>query len=97
NDYIDRSGQVKPSTSGRRKRALNSYNSAWNSGPRGVCHTAWDTNEQTSFFRNRKKRCWKRLPRKKGFLLLNSCDESYIRNSAVGRNKKGEPLPVLAV
>src|SRR5438477_7988449 len=30
------------------------------------------------------------------FLLLNSCDESQIRISAVSKNKKGEPLIAVA-
>jgi len=49
-----------------------------------------DTNEHLSF--ETKKRRWKRLRRKRVFLLLNSCDESQIRISTVSKNKKGEPL-----
>src|SRR5437016_7297958 len=49
-----------------------------------------DTNEHLSF--ETKKRRWKRLRRKRVFLLLNSCDESQIRISTVSKNKKGEAL-----
>jgi hypothetical protein len=57
--------------------------------PPGRAHTAWDTYEQTSIFRNHKKRRWKKIAKEKGIFVAELVRRIIDKELDRGQKKKG--------